>query len=125
MKNGIIISSFLIVFGTYAQDVTLQGVATREVDKAQRLSSQPVLQDTVIPQPMIEYPLLSMQYETSTEVERIEPASIKIKDNLDQLYSTYIKVGVGTEMMPLGEVYWNSTRSRKYIYGAHVKHLSS
>src|SRR5690606_29503338 len=69
--------------------------------------------------------LLSMQYETSTEVERIEPASIKIKDNLDQLYSTYIKVGVGTEMMPLGEVYWNSTRSRKYIYGAHVKHLSS
>lgn len=125
MKNGIIIGSFLIAFGTYAQDVTLQGVATRKVDKAQRLSSQPVLQDTVIPQPMIEYPLLSMQFETTTEVERIEPASIKIKDNLDQLYSTYVKLGVGTEMMPLGEVYWNSTRSRKYIYGAHLKHLSS
>lgn len=125
MKKYLLISSFLIAIGAQAQDVVLVGNATRTVDKAERIASQPVLEDTVIPQPMVEYPLLSMQYQTTTEVERIEPASIKIKDNLDQLYSSYIKLGIGTEMMPLGEVYWNSTRSRKYMYGAHVKHLSS
>lgn len=108
-----------------AQDVILQGHTRREIEKAQRIAGRPVIDDTVIHQKVTEYPLLSMQFKTTTEVDRIEPATIKIKEQLDQLYTTYIKLGIGTELMPLGEVYFNNTRSRKYIYGANVKHLSS
>lgn len=109
----------------FAQDVILQGNTRRQVEKAQRIASQPVIEDTVVQQKVTEYPLLSTQFKTSTEVDRIEPATIKIKEQLDQLYTTYIKLGIGSELMPIGEIYFNNTRSRKYLYGANVKHLSS
>lgn len=127
MRNKLIIASFLCSISSFGQqeDVIIHATANRKVEVAERIASTPSLKDTVIPSPTISYPLLSLKFETQTEVESIEPASIKIKDNLDQLYSTYVKLGIGTEFMPLGEVYWNNTRSRKYIYGAHVKHLSS
>lgn len=125
MKNSLLIASFLVSLTAMGQDVVIAGIANREVPTAQRISEIPKIIDTVIPSPMIEYPFLSFKYDTKTEVESIEPAAIKIKDNLDQLYSSYVKVGIGTEMMPLGEVYWNNTRSRKYMYGVHAKHLSS
>ncbi|MCO5261179.1 MAG: hypothetical protein M9916_13650 [Crocinitomicaceae bacterium] len=111
-----------IVFG---QDVILQGQTRREIEKAQRISSRPVIDDTIVQQRVVEYPLLVTQYKTTTEVDRIEPATIKIKDQLDQLYTTYVKVGFGSQLMPLGEVYFNNRRSRRFIYGANAKHLSA
>ena len=49
-------------------------------------------------------------------------------DKLKKLYPLYVKLGDGTDfatggIMPLGEVYFDATRSRKFLYGAHVKHL--
>lgn len=125
MKTNLIIAFFLVSLSVVGQDVVLIGESKREVDVAERISAPPMIIDTVIPSPKFEYPYLSLTFQTETEIESIEPASIKIKDNLDQLYSSYVKIGVGTEMMPLGEAYWNSTRSRKFVYGAHAKHLSS
>lgn len=111
---------------TFAQtDVVLQASAVRTVEVSRRIAEQPAILDTVIPSPMIEYPLLALQYPTEAEMASIDPATIKIVDKLPQLYHTYIKLGVGSEFMPLGEVYFDSKRTRKYMYGAHVKHLSS
>ena len=116
------------VFATasvFAQDVVIITNGTREVPKALRLSISPRIEDTVIPTPIVEYPLLQLKYETNTEIGMITPASINTKEKLSQLYNSYVKVGIGTEFMPLGEYYFDSKRSKKYIYGAHVKHLSS
>ena len=55
----------------------------------------------------------------------ITPATINTKEHLTKLYNSYLKIGVGTEFMPLGEYYFDAKRSKKYIYGLHVKHLSS
>jgi len=68
---------------------------------------------------------MAIQRATKVEVSPIEPATIKTEALLDQLYHTYVKLGLGTELMPLGEVYFDSKRSRKFVYGAHAKHLSS
>lgn len=125
MKNYISIVFLLIGTTLFGQDVILQGQTRREIEKATRIASHPVIDDTIVQQKVTEYPLLAVQHNTSTQVDSIEPAAIKIKEQLDQLYTTYIKLGIGTELMPLGEVYFNNTRSRKYIYGANVKHLSS
>lgn len=123
----IIASIIFVGIGTlvFAQDVIIQGQTRRVIEKAQRIASRPVIDDTIVQQKITEYPLMLVQYKTSTEVDRIEPASIKIKEQLDQLYTTYVKLGVGTQLMPLGEVYFNNTRSRKFVYGANLKHLSS
>ena len=127
MKYIIAIVSLLTCVPLFAQgdgDV-VEAIGEREVEKAYRITLSPRIIDTVIPTAIVEYPLLLIQMETETEVDKINPAAILTKEKLPQLYSTYIKLGIGTELMPLGEIYFDSKRSRKYIYGGHLKHLSS
>lgn len=111
------------VFGQ--EDITIDATGERQVEKAYRMSLHPNAIDTNLQTPIVDYPLLSVQAETNTNVEKINPAAVKIKDNLKQLYNSYLKLGVGTELMPLGEFYFDSKRSRKFVYGTHLKHLSS
>ncbi len=106
-------------------EVNIDANAERPIEKAYRITEDPRIIDTVIPTPQFSYPLLALQHDTRIELQRIEAASLKTVDKLPQLYHSYLKLGIGTKLMPLGEFYFNSTRSRKYTYGLHVKHLSS
>lgn len=124
-KLGTIIVVIITVSTAVAQDVTLIGEGTREVEKAYRIAGSPQIIDTTIPMATVDYPLLQLQFDTESEVSRIDPVSIRTVDKLAKLYHTYIKLGVGTELMPLGEIYFDATRSRKFLFGAHLKHLSS
>jgi hypothetical protein len=117
-------SSFLNAQG--GQDmIELPGVGNRTIEPAYRMNENPAILDTVIASQIINYPLLAVQIPTKLEVEPILPATIKTESQLDQLYNTYVKLGIGSELMPLGEIYFDSKRSRKFLYGAHAKHLSS
>ena len=116
-------TSFL--FGQGVPDVEIMAVGLRQVEPAYRMTESPKIIDTTIANPVIDFPLLVLQQPTKIEVEPINPATIKTEQKLNQLYSTYVKVGIGTELMPLGEVYFDSKRSRKFVYGVHAKHLSS
>lgn len=106
-------------------DIILTGTGNREIEPAYRMTESPKIIDTTITSPAVEYQLLALQYNTSIQIDKIDAATIKTDAKLAQLYHTYVKLGVGTELMPLGEVYFDSKRSRKFLYGAHVKHLSS
>ncbi len=114
-----------------AQDEhTIVGSGTRKIDPAYRMALSPKVIDTTIPMAVVKYPLLPMKYKTDAEVNQISPVSIRTIDKLNPLYKTYVKLGIGTDfatggIMPLGEVYFDATRSRKYLYGAHLKHLSN
>jgi hypothetical protein len=126
MRYILAIWSVFSVSSLFAQegiDIIVKG--GRPVEKAHRIPLNPRIVDTVIPTPIIEYPLLQLKYETDTEVSMITPATISTKEKLTKLYNSYLKLGVGTEFMPLGEYYFDAKRSKKFIYGLHVKHLSS
>lgn len=127
MKKTLSLLFLMSCLTSFGQGDVVEASATgdRKIEKAYRTPIAPRIIDTIIPTAIVEYPLLPLKYETTTEVEQIHPASIKMKEKLPQLYNTYIKLGIGSELMPLGEVYYNNNRSRKYIYGLHVKHLSS
>ncbi|XOV66297.1 MAG: hypothetical protein ACFHU9_11725 [Fluviicola sp.] len=103
----------------------LIGTGTRPIEKAYRIPITPKVIDTTINTDVVDYPLLNLQHETSTDVGMIDPAAVDIREVLAPLYNFYAKVGLGTELMPLGELYYDSDRSRRLMYGAHVKHLSS
>ena len=97
----------------------------RPVETASRILENPKIIDTIISTPITTYPLLSLQQKTVVQLEKIEPAVVKLEPKLPQLYHTYVKAGIGSALMPLGEIYFDGTRSRKYMYGVHLKHLSS
>ncbi len=120
-----------VTSSAFAQpDHTLSGTGTRKIDPAFRMALSPTVIDTTIPMVVVDYPLLPLKFQTDAEVNQIDPVSIRLVDKLNPLYKTYVKLGVGTDfatggIMPLGEVYFDATRSRKYLYGAHLKHLSN
>lgn len=105
-------------------DATIVTDSDRSVEEAHRLRVRPTRFDTVIPSPKTNYPLLVLQAETRFEIQKIEPATLRHRPQLSQLYNGYAKVGGGNRLMGLGEVYYTSTRSRKYNWGVHALHLS-
>lgn len=128
MRFILAISSVLFASSLFGQggDIhTVIGDGDRTVERADRTPLYPRIIDTTIPTPIVQYPLLQLNYKTETEIGMITPASIKMKENLSKLYHSYLKLGIGSEFMPLGEYYFDAKRSRKFIYGAHIKHLSS
>ena len=126
MKNILIGLFVFCVHFLFAQkEVVLIASGDRSVEPSERLSLSPEFNDTIVKPLSIKYPLLSLKHQTTTSFEEISPASIKTVDKLSQLYKTYAKIGVGTELMPVAEFFFDSERSKKYIYGVHVKHLSS
>ncbi|MES2589936.1 MAG: hypothetical protein V4622_13240 [Bacteroidota bacterium] len=109
----------------FSQEVNLEVSGNREIEPAYRITKQPKLIDTIIPYSEIQYPLLSLKYETTFALDTIKSAKIKLIDKLADLYPCYAKLGVGSKFMPMAEFYFNSLRSRKSVYGIHLKHLSS
>ena len=106
--------------------IILKSKVKREVEPAVRIGSQPKIMDTVVNYKVVEYPMMALKYETVITTEPIVPANVKLAENkMLKLYNGYVKVGIGSPVMPLGEVYYNNTRSRKYVYGANIKHISS
>ena len=99
--------------------------ATRSVEPAYRQSVNPKIMDTVFPVPNANYPLLSMDYEPYFTLNPIAPATVNLNQKLPQLYRFYAKIGMGSVFMPMGELYFNNTRTRKLDYGVNVQHLSS
>ncbi len=127
MKHLFLIYIVLCVglsFSQRSDEVILQAGGNRAVEKAYRITEQPKIIDTILPSPVLEYPLLAVKHESQIQLDPIAPASIKTVDKLNQLYSTYVKLGIGSQIMPLGELYFNNKRTRKYQYGVHAKHLS-
>jgi len=114
-----------IGFSQEEEEQTLISNAIRETSPSYRITESPKVIDTVIPTPKFEYPLLNRNMKTSINTENIEASKIKIVDKLDKLYPGYIKLGLGNYTMPLGELYYNSTRNRRMNYGIHANHLSS
>lgn len=117
----------LINLGLFAQggsDATIISDSDRSVEPAFRMRVRPTLFDTLMPSPETKYPLLVLQHDTNLELQEIEPAIIRHRPQLNPLYKGYAKVGAGNRLMGLGEVYFNSTRSRKYNWGVHALHFS-
>lgn len=105
-------------------DVEISSTADRSIEPAFRMRNRPTMIDSLMPSPTVDYPLLVLREETSIVLNPIEAANIRQRQQLSQLYRGYAKVGGGSRLMGMGEVYYNSLRSRKYQWGVHGQHLS-
>jgi hypothetical protein len=97
----------------------------RTVNATKRINEVSKTQDTIIPIPKIDYPLISIRRETSFELNNIEPAKIKLFQKNPELYNHYLKLGIGSYISPLVQYNYNSGRSRKTNWGANIDHNSS
>ena len=119
---------FIVMIGfSFAQpaDVVVDGKGKREIEPSFRILEFPRIIDTVKTAAVTAYPLLYFQQATKIILDTIPQATVVTTEKIKQLYPFYAKIALGSKLMPLGEIYYNSNRSRVYNYGGHLKHLSS
>jgi hypothetical protein len=125
----IIFSSLFAVLGLYSfaqpDVINTEGKGNREIEPAFRITEAPKIIDSIKVTPVASYPTLVFQAKTKISLDTIEAATVETTEKLKQIYPFYVKAGIGSSLMPLGEFYVNNTRSRGYHYGLHAQHISA
>lgn len=103
----------------------IQGIYNPTIADARKIDLRPELIDTVLPEQSVNYVMLPNKADVPPRVDSIAPAKLSILPPQPKLYRAFVKGGFGLYTTPLGELYWNNTRSRTNAYGIHARHLSS
>ena len=88
-----------------------------------KINILPDVSDSIDIHPSFDYAIEPRKYETGFQVHPIKPASL-VALPLSKLYKSYLKLGFGNYLMPLGELQINSLRSRENQWGLSLKHYS-
>lgn len=95
-----------------------------DIKDAYKISELPDITDTSHVTPDFNYYLLPRRLETDVEVEPI-PAATMVGEPLTELYSSYLKLGMGHKIAPLVEFSLTNKRSKDYALGLQLQHHSS
>lgn len=131
MKHTILLALALLPFVQAAAQTTpggeyyIQGIFNPTLVDAQKIDLRPEPIDTILPDLPVTYEILSTKADIPARVDSISAARLSVLSPQPKLYKGYVKGGFGLYTTPLGELYWDQTRSRNNTYGIHAKHLSS
>lgn len=92
--------------------------------EVEKLSSQPVIQDTFRVVTNLEYSIQSATAQTNYQPDTISAVRMK-SEPLSKLHRLYIKAGFGNYLTPYADVNFMSLRNRKNSYALRFKHFSS
>ena len=93
------------------------------ISDAVKINDLPKNDDTLAFTPSFKYNILPSGLTTEYEPKAIKPAKMTIP--LTELYSSYIKAGLGNYFTPLVEYAYSSQRSKDHVIGAYLMHKSS
>ncbi len=91
------------------------------ISDAFKINLQPKIEDTIKVNPNFTYSILQRPINTYFTPTPISAARM-VSEPLSELYSTFVKVGFGTNALPLVEAYYNSKRNNNFTYGAWFHH---
>ena len=108
----------------YNETVKIVADFTPTISDAFKINLNPRIEDTIVETPKLAYSINSVRMNTEFRIEPIK--AIKLPTELqDKLYNSFLKAGFGNYITPYAEYFFNSTRSKDYNAGFHIKHLSS
>lgn len=132
MKTHLTAAAFLLAGpALLAQDpqaggeFVIQGFFTPTIRDVQKVDIRPEMLDTILPDIPVTYRVIDAKADIPARVDSIAPAKVKLEATQQRLYKGYVKGGFGLYTTPLGELYFDQTRSRNNAYGLHAKHFSS
>ena len=111
--------------GGLTGEYTIQGIYSPTLIDAQKIDLRPQPIDTILPELPVRYDLLPVRAEVPAKVDSIAAAKLSVLAPQSKLYKGYVKAGFGLYTTPLGELYYDQTRSRQNGFGIHAKHFSS
>jgi|WetSurMetagenome_2_1015567.scaffolds.fasta_scaffold57379_2 hypothetical protein len=106
------------------REVTLYNPYRPSLNDVLKKSFLPDLTDTATIKPVFRYDIQSRPFMPSYSISSIKPASL-VPDPLPKLYKSYIKLGIGDYLAPLGEVSITNERSKTGAIGLNLRHFST
>lgn len=94
------------------------------ISDAFKINLLPKIDDTLKVSPNLTYNIIQRPITKDFAVTPITPARMLIEPMSD-LYNTYIKLGMGTSISPLLEVYYNNGRNKEFNYGGWFQNHSA
>ena len=88
-----------------------------------KINVLPRVSDSISIRPDFNYSIEPKKFETAFHVRPISPAKL-VGVPLKKLYKSYLKIGIGNYLIPLGELRINSLRSKKSQWGFSLRHYS-
>ncbi|KPL11248.1 MAG: hypothetical protein AMS26_20385 [Bacteroides sp. SM23_62] len=88
-----------------------------------KINVLPSVSDSISIRPDFNYIIEPKKFETAFHVRPISPAKL-VGVPLKKLYKSYLKIGIGNYLIPLGELRVNSLRSKKSQWGLSLRHYS-
>ena len=114
----------LIAQKPQVEEVTVVGNFNPAVNDANKITRNPVVDDTTISMPPLQYSIISRPLFIQFPVYTIEPQ--KVKPEPDPTYQrNYLRVGFGSLMSPYAEFFAAKPNSRRTAFGVHFKHFST
>lgn len=131
MVAGLLISAFVPSTVLVAQEkpkqveeVTIIGDFAPKITEANKMTKNPVVRDTTIEMPAMNYNIISVPWMMSFPVSDIQP--MKNKPEPDAKYlRNYARLGFGNYTTPYIEFFAGKTQSKSNAFGLHFRHLSS
>lgn len=134
IKRTLIISllSFLVFIPGFPQnkqedlkrEVTLYNPYKPSLPDVKKRSFLPDATDTSRVKPDFKYNINTSPYTPEYDISPIKAASLQ-PDPLPKLYKSYVKIGLGNYLSPLGEISITNERSRKGALGFIARHFST
>lgn len=119
------ISPLIFVSGQVLdREVYIESTYRPEIADAEKITTMPVITDTVNLETPGDYTLLPSRISTDFSPRPIKPARM-VGTPLDKLYNSQIKLGMGNYVTPLAEYSIHSLRSKDYAIGGYLFHKSS
>ena len=111
---------------TFNESVTVTGSYNPEINESfTKINVAPKISDTsTVMNHKFTYDVTTRRLTSLYSPTRIKAAKI-IGEPSSRLYNSYLRLGFGNYWSPMAEFYYNSTRSKKFNYGAFVTHRSS
>ena len=103
----------------------IQGIYSPTLIDAEKVDVRPEAIDTILPTLPVRYEVLNVKGEVAARVDSIAAAKLSVLGSNERLYKGFVKGGFGLYTTPLGEFFFDQTRSKSNGYGIHMKHFSS
>jgi hypothetical protein len=106
------------------KDVVVVKAYQPEVDDFTKINFMPVFNDTLTATNQFNYTITPARMNTAFQPRKINVAKMS-QEPLEPLNNAYLKLGIGNNLTPLGELYINNTRSKENSIGLYMRHYSS
>lgn len=126
LVSALLATTFVLAQGTEpTSQYEIQGIYSPTLIDAEKVEVRPEPIDTILPSLPVRYEVLNVKGEVPARVDSIAAATLSVLGSNERLYKGLVKGGFGLYTTPLGEVYYDQTRSKTNGYGIHMKHFSS